>query len=233
MSDADALHKALRSCRRSIALLDAELAKLGSYDADVLAALSSEDADVMPAFYDVIGADGKPGVSMQFNAATGFLLGPGNPSFGLITLSPDAPFVLTSFAGIVEIPSDESALPAGASFFNENLPDSVGGTTGIANYPAPAIAAGVRIYDVASSSEMSNRDVNSPLALVPFEILMGSAVGGYHGDAEVPESVFQKAASLRVECYLRRQPDGTPDEDAGITSLRLHVIACGYKIFGD
>lgn len=222
----EALDAILKSTRRSIDLLDRELRGLSAYDSDVLAALSDADQDVMPAFFDVIGADGNPGIQMGNVASPA--RGSGNPFYGLITLAPDAPFVLTSFVGILENSAFDSqggtSYPGGSSFF-ENLPD----LTDAAAQPLAELL-GVRIFDLANASEITNKNADGArTTLMPAEVIFGHLMGGDTGDAKLSETVYPKAASLRVEGYWR----AVAANGGRVVTRRLHVIACGYKVFGD
>lgn len=230
MNPADALSSILKATRRSIDLLDRELRGLAAYDADVLAALSDADQDVMPAFFDVIGADGNPGVNMGGVASPA--RGSGNPFFGIINLAPDAPFVLTSFVGILENSAFDSSpsssggdgYPGGSSFF-ENLIDA----TDASGQPLAEVL-GVRLFDVANASEITNKNADGArTTLLPAEALFGHLMGGDVGDAQLSETVYPKAASIRVEGYWRT----TVANALRNVTRRLHVIACGYKVFGD
>lgn len=215
-----ALDKALRSNRRSIQLLDEELARLSLLDPETADALAELEDDIMPAFAAVLGSDKEPGIILPNDGAT---FGPQNPFFGLIQLPPDAPFVATSLVAIYE--SVASGAPELVRFFDEHdLYTSV----------SPLSLLGFRLFDTSSSTAIVDYqritgNVNGANGqLAPVNVLTADANGGVSGDWVFPETAFPKSATLRAEAYAR-----APITSIGGVQQRLHIILCGYKIFGD
>lgn len=209
-----AIELALRANRQAISILDSELGRVSNYSAEVLDVLADVDEDVMPAFFDVVGSDNALGVPVD--AALG---GPANPNYGLITLAQDAPFVATSLVAILE---QTISVEFGAKAeMQENALGVQGGEAGQ--------AFGFRIFDVANNSELvsMNRKNGANAQLAPLAVLASADFSPVCGDWQIPETVFPKASSLRVEIYMR---DGSVLEDK---AYRVHVILCGYKVFGD
>lgn len=213
------LEVALRATRRQIALLDTELERLGNYDAEILEVLGELDDDVMPAFYSAIGSDGLVGVPIADLPLTAGIppFGPANPNFGFIRMASDAPFVATSLVAVVQ----QTLFPDTEPMLLENV--TPGSTM-------PAF--GFRLFDIGANSDIVNYNkmpngANAQLA--PLDLLMGRALAGPLGDLELPETVFPKAGALRVEIYPRQ----SWDPSTGSTDMRVHVILCGFKIFGE
>ncbi len=198
-----ALELALRANRQALTVLDAELARLANYSLETEAQLAEADEDVMPAFFQAIGPDGLVGILPSGAGAA-------SPAFGFISLAQDAPFVATSLVAFLSEPTS-------APLISENdLQDGVG----------IPLHLGFRLFDVANNSEVVNINrVNGANAqLAPLELLSCGPFATALGDWVFPETVYPKAASLRVEVYNR---GGTPAD------TRIQIVLCGYKIFGD
>ncbi len=201
-----AIELALRANRQALTVLDAELARLANYSLETEALLAEANEDVMPAFFQAIGPDGLVGVPKSG------AVGAASPAFGFISLAQDAPFVATS---LVAFASEHQSTPV---LYENGL--------GLQAGTGDALNLGFRLFDVANNSEIVNINrVNGANAqLAPLALLSSGDFAVSLGDWVFPETVFPKAASLRVEIY---------DRGGGSNILRTQVVLCGYKIFGD
>ncbi len=198
-----ALELALRANRQALTVLDAELARLANYSLEAEALLAEADEDVMPAFFQAIGPDGLVGIPPVGAGAS-------SPAFGFISLAQDAPFVATSLVAFLASPQ------TGPLISESDLQDGI-------DEPQ---RFGFRLFDVANNSEVVsiNRVNGANAQLAPLELLSSGPFASSLGDWVFPETVYPKAASLRVELYNR---------SGGAADLRIHIVLCGYKMFGD